>query len=50
MGKVCKSMDGVVYQNDVTKIRNTMKHIYIYILYFYEKMWKVPAIPATFPR
>ena len=56
MGKVCKSMDGVVYQNDVTKIRNTMKHIYIYniiyiyIYYFYEKMWKVPAIPATFPR
>ena len=25
-------------------------YIYIYIYYFYEKMWKVPAIPATFPR
>ena len=39
MGKVCKSMDGVVYQNDVTKIRNTMKHtyIYIYILYYISK-------------
>ena len=29
---------------------NTYIYNIIYIYYFYEKMWKVPAIPATFPR